>query len=95
MNKLVTLVSPVKNDDTLWINQDATFSMGNFEAGEAINYDIKTEGNGAYVFVLEGSIKINSAVLNKRDALGVYDTSSFIIEPEERSRFLIIDVPMS
>jgi redox-sensitive bicupin YhaK (pirin superfamily) len=93
-NKLVTLVSPVEGADTLWINQDATFSMGNFDAGQQISYDIKTEGNGAYVFVLEGSIK-NSAVLNKRDALGVYDTSSFIIEPEERSRFLIIDVPMS
>jgi redox-sensitive bicupin YhaK (pirin superfamily) len=95
MNKLVTLVSPVESPDTLWINQDATFSMGNFEAGEQINYDIKTTENGAYVFVLEGTIKINSTVLNKRDALGVYDTSSFIIEPEERSRFLIIDVPMS
>ncbi|MDN3550809.1 pirin family protein [Mucilaginibacter aquaedulcis] len=94
-NQLVTLVSPVESADTLWINQDATFSMGNFDAGQQISYDIKTEGNGAYVFVLEGSIKINSAVLNKRDALGVYDTSSFIIEPEERSRFLIIDVPMS
>ena len=69
--------------------------MGNFDAGQQVNYDIKTNGNGAYVFVLEGAIKINSTVLNKRDALGVYDTSSFIIEPEERSRFLIIDVPMS
>jgi redox-sensitive bicupin YhaK (pirin superfamily) len=95
MNKLVTMVSPVESPDTLWINQDATFSMGNFEAGQQTTYDIKTEGNGAYVFVLEGAIKINSTVLNKRDALGVYDTSSFIIEPEERSRFLIIDVPMS
>ncbi|MEN0054456.1 MAG: pirin family protein [Mucilaginibacter sp.] len=95
MNKLVTLVSPVENPDTLWINQDATFSIGNFEAGQQIDYDIKTIGNGAYVFVLEGAIKINSTILNKRDALGVYDTSSFIIEPEELSRFLIIDVPMS
>jgi redox-sensitive bicupin YhaK (pirin superfamily) len=95
VNKLVTLVSPVESNNALWINQDATFSMGNFEAGQQTTYDIKTKGNGAYVFVLEGSIKINSTVLNKRDALGVYDTSSFIIEPEERSRFLIIDVPMS
>ncbi|MEZ2336002.1 pirin family protein [Mucilaginibacter sp. RCC_168] len=94
-NELTTLISPVKSLDTLWLSQDATFSMGNFEAGKTLNYDIKTPGNGAYVFVIEGSVKINSMVLNKRDALGVYDTSSFTIEPEEFSRFLIIDIPMS
>lgn len=94
-NQLTTLISPVKSLDTLWLNQDATFSIGDFETGIQLNYDIKTPGNGAYVFVIEGSVKINSAVLNKRDALGVYDTSSFTIEPEEFSRFLIIDVPMS
>jgi redox-sensitive bicupin YhaK (pirin superfamily) len=95
LNQLTTLISPVKGNDTLWLNQDATFSMGDFEAGQQVNYDIKSSGNGAYVFVIEGSVKINSTVLNKRDALGVYDTSSFIIEPEELSRFLIIDIPMS
>jgi len=94
-NQLTTLISPVKSPDTLWLNQDATFSMGDFEAGTSLNYDIKTPGNGAYVFVIEGAVKINSTVLNKRDALGVYDTSSFTIEPEDFSRFLIIDIPMS
>jgi redox-sensitive bicupin YhaK (pirin superfamily) len=94
-NQLTTLISPVKSSDTLWLNQDATFSMGDFEAGTSLSYDIKIPGNGAYVFVIEGSVKINSTVLNKRDALGVYDTSSFTIEPEDFSRFLIIDIPMS
>jgi redox-sensitive bicupin YhaK (pirin superfamily) len=95
LNQLTTLISPVKSNDTLWLNQDATFSMGDFEASQQVNYNIKTSGNGAYVFVIDGSVKINSTVLNKRDAMGVYDTSSFIIEPEELSRFLIIDIPMS
>jgi len=95
LNELTTLISPEKSENTLWINQDATFSMGEFEAGQTINYDIKTKGNGAYVFVLDGAAKINSQVLNKKDALGVYDTSSLTIITEEPSRFLIIDVPMS
>lgn len=95
LNQLTTLISPIKSNDTLWINQDATFSMGDFEAGQQVNYNIKTPGNGAYIFVIEGAVKINSTILNKRDALGVYDTSSFVIEPEVLSRFLIIDIPMS
>ncbi|WDZ98870.1 pirin family protein [Mucilaginibacter sp. SJ] len=95
LNELTTLISPERSENTLWINQDATFSMGEFEAGQTINYDIKTKGNGAYVFVLDGAAKINNQVLNKKDALGVYDTSSLTIIAQEPSRFLIIDVPMS
>ena len=94
LNELTTLISPVKNDDTLWINQDATFSMGGFETGKEIKYDIKTPGNGVYIFVLEGVVKINENILNKKDALGVYNTSSISIETAAKSRLLIMDVPM-
>lgn len=94
LNEFTTLVTGDKNVDALWINQDATFSVGEFEAGKQINYDIKTAGNGAYIFVLEGSAKINNDLLNKKDALGVYDTSSITIDIQANTRLLIIDVPM-
>jgi len=94
-NELTTLVSPDRSEGNLWLHQDATFSMGTFEAGKLLNYTIKTPGNGAYVFLLDGRAKINGTELNKRDAMGVYDSSSFTIEAEEESRYLIIDVPMS
>lgn len=94
LNELTTLVSPDRSEGNLWLHQDATFSMGTFEAGQSLVYDIKAADNGAYLFVLDGKVKINSTVLNKRDAIGVYDTSSFTIETEELTRFLIIDVPM-
>ncbi|XHR94355.1 pirin family protein [Mucilaginibacter sp. UC70_90] len=70
LNEFTTLISPQNSEDTLWINQDATFSMGEFEAGQTINYDIKTKGNGAYVFVLDGAAKINNQVLNKKRCAG-------------------------
>ncbi|HTH83597.1 MAG TPA: pirin family protein, partial [Mucilaginibacter sp.] len=76
LNELTTLVTGDKNVDALWINQDATFSIGEFEAGKTINYTISNAGNGAYVFVLEGTAKVGEQVLNKMDALGVYDVSS-------------------
>jgi len=94
INQLTTLISPEKNAGSLWINQDATFSMGDFDAGQAITYDIKTPGNGVYLFIIEGAIKINDRLLNKRDGIGVYDTSSLIIETEAVTRLLILDVPM-
>lgn len=93
-NVLTTLVSPEKNGDALWINQDATFSMGHFDAGQQINYAVSRPENGAYIFVLEGAVKINSQLLNKKDALGVYDINSVVIDTQESTRLLIIDVPM-
>ena len=94
-NQFTTLISPVKSDDTLWLNQDTTFSQGSFDAGQTVNYNIKTPGNGAYVFLLEGSINIAGNTLNKRDAIGVYDTEAFAIETNSDSKILIIEVPMN
>jgi quercetin 2,3-dioxygenase len=46
------------------------------------------------VFVLEGVVQINNTMVNKRDALGVYNTSSITIETAAESRLLIMEVPM-
>ena len=95
LNEFATLISPDKNKtDTLWINQDATFSLGDLEPGQKIAYNFNTAGNGLYVFVIEGTVKIDGTTLNKRDGLGVYDTSSITIETEAKSRLLLMEVPM-
>jgi redox-sensitive bicupin YhaK (pirin superfamily) len=93
-NEFTTLVTGDKNVDALWINQDATFSMGTFDADKTISYDIKNDGNGVYIFALDGAVKINGQVLNKKDALGVVDTSSITIDTQASTRLLIIEVPM-
>jgi len=93
-NHLATLISPDKNADTLWINQDAIFSMGDFGSGQQINYEIKIPGNGVYIFVIDGAASVENIKLNKRDALGVYNTSSFTIETEAHSCLLLIEIPM-
>src|SRR4051812_31562226 len=55
-----TIVAPVKSKDTMWINQDAYFSIGKFKSGQTVDYTIQHEGNGAYVFVIEGSVSISN-----------------------------------
>ncbi|HTK18095.1 MAG TPA: pirin family protein [Mucilaginibacter sp.] len=93
-NQFTTLVSPVKGGEALWINQDAIFSMGDFEPEQLVKYDIQIPGNGAYIFVIEGQIAVEGTNLNKRDALGVEEVSSFAIETLKQSRILIMEVPM-
>lgn len=94
-NKLQLLVSPTKENGSMWINQDAYFSRGTFDAGQTVSYQIKHPGNGAYVFLIEGSVDSNGGKLNKRDAAGIYDADDFTLTANEISKILIIEVPMN
>lgn len=91
---LKEVVSPIPSEDTLWINQDAYFSLGNLLRGKSYPYTSKREGNGAYFFVMEGEVTIDGEKLNRRDALGVTDFKNLNIEVSADTRLLVIDVPM-
>jgi quercetin 2,3-dioxygenase len=95
LNNLRTIVSPVKSDHTMWINQDAYFVIGKFNEPKNQTYQLQQSGNGAYVFVIEGSIKINGNILNKRDAIGVWETDEITVQITEGAEVLIIEVPMN
>jgi quercetin 2,3-dioxygenase len=93
-NGFKTVISPIKSDETMWINQDAFFTLGNFVKGQSAKYTIKHAGNGAYVFLIEGSAKVDDVNLEKRDAVGIYDADQFDISINEQCKILIIEVPM-
>ncbi len=93
-NKFQILVSPDQEGGSLWINQDAVFALGEFQSGSTHTYAIKYPGNGAYVFVVEGSINLDNAKLGRRDAAGVYDTKELSFTVQEDAKVLVIEVPM-
>jgi quercetin 2,3-dioxygenase len=45
--------------------------------------------------VINGKIKIADSELEKRDAIGISEASSFEIEALENSEVLIVEVPMN
>ncbi len=94
-NKLQTIISPVKSDETLWINQNAYFTLGSLEKGINESYKIKSNGNGIYIFVIKGEIKVDDEQLLERDAMGIQDTDSVKIVADEDSEILVIEVPMN
>ncbi len=94
-NKIYQIVSPDKNEQGVQINQDAWFSLGEFDKGETETYQIRREDNGVYIFVLEGKIEVEENVLERRDAIGIYEIDAVSIKANENSKFLIMDVPMS
>jgi len=93
-NKLQQVLSPNPDDAGVWIHQDAWFNLGKFDKGISTNYQIHKPGNGVYVFVLKGDLKINDQLLNTRDGYGIWDTDTFSITAETDAEFLLMEVPM-
>ena len=78
----------------MWIHQDAWFHLGDFDQKTTLPYSLHKEGNGVYAFMIEGRASIEGESLEKRDALGVWETEGFSITAEENSRILLVEVPM-
>ena len=94
INTFQTLVSPFGNEG-LWIYQDAWISLGKFNANQETNYTIKKNGNGVFIFVIDGEIEIAENSLNKRDALGVSETDTININIKKETEILLVEVPMN
>lgn len=94
-NKFQPVVSPYKKNGALWINQNAVFSLGNFEKGKTIEYNVNFKGNAIYVFVIDGSVEIENEKLERRDAMGISETEKFSLKINSDSEILVIEIPMN
>ena len=77
----------------MWIHQDAWFHLGKLDADISINYNLKKQGNGMYVFVISGSVTVLTHALNARDGLGVWNEPNIVITANSAAEILIMDVP--
>jgi redox-sensitive bicupin YhaK (pirin superfamily) len=94
-NQWQIVISPNKEDNGLWINQDARFALTNLEAGKSITYTNAFKGNGVFLVAINGSVKVGDVELNKRDAVGISDTDSFTVTASENAELLAIEIPMN
>ncbi|WP_116788822.1 pirin family protein [Flavobacterium psychrotrophum] len=95
-NSFINIVSPNdKNDgNALWIYQQAWLHLGVFDAGQTIEYKINAEGNGLYLFLIEGELEINGQAVNERDAYGAVEFDTLQIKTKAAAKILTIEVPM-
>ncbi|MCR4368359.1 MAG: pirin family protein [archaeon] len=93
-NTLVTLVSGFGEADALQMNSDARFLLGKLGKGAKVSHQMHSEGQGAYVFVISGKIRVAGKELEKRDAAGIYETKKIEIEALSDSQVLVIEVAL-
>jgi redox-sensitive bicupin YhaK (pirin superfamily) len=93
-NEFAQILSPNEEDEGVWIHQDAWFYLSDFDKNFAKKLALKKEGNGFYIMNIEGEIEVNGEKLEKRDAIGIWETNELEIKANSDSRFLIMEIPM-
>ena len=93
-NSFYQLVSPSANDKGAWINADAWLHLGDFAAGHRAQYQLRRPGNGIYLFLISGRLKVAEHTLGPRDALALTELSAFELEAQTPAQVLLIEVPM-
>lgn len=90
-----TIVSPDGNDHTLWIHQQAWFSLGIFDENAALAYQPKKADSGVYIFLISGELQVGSETLNQRDGLCIEEIESEVtMKTVQKSKILIMEIPV-
>ena len=94
-NKIKLVVSGDKKDDALYIHQNAYFLLGNFEKGSKGSHIPKNKANGIHFFVIQGSVTLENEKLKTADAAEITISEKIEFKADEKSKILIIEVPMN
>lgn len=93
-NQFYQVLSPSKDDQGVWIHQNAWFSMGKFNKQTKIEYQLHSRSNGIYAFIIKGDASIQGQELNQRDGFGLWETKAISVIAEKDSKILLMEVPM-
>lgn len=93
-NDFAQILSPNPDDAGVWIHQDAWFYLSDFDADFSKKLSLKKEGNGFYIMNIEGEIEVNGEKLERRDAVGIWETNEIEIKANTAAKFLVIEIPM-
>jgi quercetin 2,3-dioxygenase len=93
-NRFQQVLSPNKDDEGVWIHQNAWFHLGKFDKGFTAEYVLKARENGVYAFVLNGDVTIDGQLLQPRDGFGIWDTEKIQVTADTNAEFLLMEIPM-
>ncbi|MGI0088349.1 MAG: pirin family protein [Nitrosotalea sp.] len=94
LDKLLQVVSPTDSsvNGTLTMHQNTSFYVSSLTQGAEISHEIQP-GRKAYVFVIEGEVKINDITMQTRDVAKVEDEHKLAIRSIKQTELILIDLP--
>ena len=93
-NELYQILSPNADDAGVWIHQDAWITQGEYTVNKQETYTLHKENQGVKLFVIEGNVKFEGIMLNRRDAVEISAANHIEFEVEKDSKILLIEVPL-
>lgn len=93
-DQLYQILSPVPNEQGVWIHQNAWFSLGDLSEGWTGTYKLNGEKTGVYFFVIEGDVTVAGQALNRRDGFGVSEINEIEITANSQAKLLVMEVSM-
>ena len=94
-NRWQQIVSPNKEDEGVWIHQDAFMYLNHLDSQSSTTYTLKSAANGVYLFVIEGEVTVEGEPLRRRDAIGISEANKFTLSAQTNAKLLAIEVPMA
>ena len=90
-NELTLVVSGQKRYNILFINQDATISLGKFTEEKEITYSLG-KSRGLFIFVIEGDVVIDGMALSRRDSIEITEVNKIDILVKSGLYLMVVDV---
>lgn len=70
-------------------------SLGLYDEAQTVSYAFNPANKCMFLFVIEGAVTIEDKRIGRRDAIGIWDTSSVTIQTEANTEFLLIETPVN
>jgi redox-sensitive bicupin YhaK (pirin superfamily) len=94
-NQLKTIISGEEGLEHCWINQNAKFSLGQFDTAQEVVYNFNPANKCLFIFSIEGKINVDGTDISERDAIGVWETGTVPIHCDAGAHFLVIETPVN
>jgi redox-sensitive bicupin YhaK (pirin superfamily) len=94
-NTLTKIVAETPSETGLAIHQDATFYLGNFDAGQTVSHRIKSRAHGDYLFIIDGEVQLDDKLLKSGDSAQVTQLDTLEMQTKAATKFLLIEVSVN
>lgn len=93
-NQWRLVIAPRGQQNSLWIHQQAWFSMGIFSKGEIAELQCNKSKNNWYIFVISGSVRMGDETFQARDGVGIEEADDKLsMEMLADSKILAMELP--
>jgi hypothetical protein len=69
--------------------------MGKFTEDKQVEYKLNDPSNGLFVMQVEGESSVANQTLKRRDAIGIVESDSVVLDIKKGSTLLLMEVPLT